>query len=90
MPETIRLLPNYPNPFSAGTTIPFVLGRAAHVTLSVYSPLGTEVTRLVDENLEAGSYSVRFLGGDLSPGVYYCRLTVGSETRMRMILLTGK
>ncbi len=90
LPGTVRLLPNYPNPFSAGTTIPFSLAGDAHVTLSVYSPLGREVACLVDENLETGSYSVHFSGGNLSPGVYYCRLTAGRETRTRMLLLIGK
>ena len=47
------------------------------VTLTVYDILGNEVTKLVNEEQEAGNYDVKFSGSRLSSGVYLCRIIAG-------------
>ena len=46
------------------------------VTLKVYDILGKEVTVLINEVKEAGFYSVKFDGTNLSSGVYFYSINV--------------
>lgn len=69
------LAQNYPNPFNPSTTIKFDIADAGFVNLTVYNSLGKEVSRLVNQNLNRGSYSSEFTGANLTSGVYYYRLT---------------
>jgi hypothetical protein len=43
--------------------------------------------RLVNENKAPGSYDVSFDGSGLSSGVYLCKLTAGSYTATRKMVL---
>lgn len=62
-------LRNYPNPFSATTTISFHLGERSRVQLEVFSRLGETVRMLVDDLRDAGDYSVVWDGFDMTGGV---------------------
>ncbi len=72
--ESFNLSQNYPNPFNPSTTIKFGIPEKGFVNLIVYNSLGKEVERLVNENLNQGSYSVNFNGSSLNSGVYYYKL----------------
>ncbi len=77
-----------PNPFNPSTTISFSLPHESVVSLTIFDARGAEVQRLVPPtNYRAGKYSVRFDGSRLSGGVYYYRLTNGSETTVKKIVL---
>ena len=78
---------NYPNPFNPGTTIRYELPKAAMVRLSVYDILGRQVSVLVNERKNAGSYEVKFDGSILASGVYFYRLQAGSIVQTRKLLL---
>jgi len=43
----------------------------------VFDLLGREVTTLVNERKEVGTYQVTFNALGLASGVYLCRLTIG-------------
>jgi hypothetical protein len=88
IPTRISLLPNYPNPFNAQTTIRFVLPKSQNVQLTIYDLLGRQIEVLIDEYREAGIHNVSFDAFNLSSGVYFYRLQAGSavETK-RMVLL---
>ncbi|MBT8401464.1 MAG: T9SS type A sorting domain-containing protein [Rhodothermia bacterium] len=79
---------NYPNPFIASTTIPFELGRNAHVELTVFDLLGRRVATALDDIRPAGKHFIRFDASGLSSGVYFYRIAAGGfvETR-RMIVV---
>ena len=65
------------------------IGNRQYVTLIIYDVLGNGVATLVNEEKPAGVYSVEFNGGKLSSGVYFYRLSAGSnysESR-KMILI---
>ncbi len=87
VPERYSLSQNYPNPFAATTQIQYSLAAPQPVSLIVYDALGREVRRLVDEAQPAGTYSVRFTGAGLAPGIYFYRIAAGGfrETR-RMVV----
>lgn len=87
MPSQIELSQNYPNPFNPTTNINFTLPEMADVRLDVFNVLGQRVATLVDGNMNAGTHTVQFDASDLSSGVYLYRLTSGSFTSHRSMML---
>ncbi|UCE65244.1 MAG: T9SS type A sorting domain-containing protein [Candidatus Zixiibacteriota bacterium] len=87
LPEQITLLQNYPNPFNASTTIKFNLSETRVVELTVYDLLGKEISRLLEEERQAGLHSITFDASDLSSGVYFYRLKTGREIKSRRMIL---
>lgn len=87
VPENYELKQNYPNPFNPTTTISYQLPVKSFTTLKVYDILGKEVASLVNEEKEAGKYSVNFDGSSLTSGVYFSRLTAGSYTALIKMLM---
>ncbi len=77
LPQTPRLEQNYPNPFNASTRVIFSLPASAHVSLRVYSLLGKEVTRLIEERLPAGEHNITWDARGLGSGIYYLILNAG-------------
>ena len=85
---TYALQQNYPNPFNPATNITFSVPEEVPVRLAVFNNLGEEVAELVNDNLAAGQYTVRFDASDLSSGVYYYRLTAGTFTQTQLMTLS--
>jgi hypothetical protein len=88
------LIQNYPNPFNPVTKINFDVpvchsgeGRNPVVKLVVYDMLGREMETLVNQKMNAGSYSVDFNGTNLSGGVYFCRMQSAGFTDVKKIVL---
>jgi len=88
VPQSYSLAQNYPNPFNPVTKINFAIPKQGFVTLKVYDMLGREVTKLVNEVKQAGTYSVDFDATRLSSGVYFYKLEAGGfvDTK-RMVLI---
>lgn len=89
IPNSYLLSQNYPNPFNPTTTINFAIPVDNFITLKVFDTMGREVSTLVNENKNAGNYSISFDASNLSSGVYYYKLVAGgsfSQTK-KMILL---
>ena len=79
---------NFPNPFNPSSVIRIAVPKNAHVALTVYNELGQKVVTLVDQNLTAGYYDRLFDGSSFASGVYFSKLTVGSEVIVgKMIML---
>jgi hypothetical protein len=83
---------NYPNPFNPATSVAFRLSSREHVTLAVYDVSGRRVAMLVDSEVEPGVSSVQWDGRDsegldVSSGIYFARMTVGSELFERKMTL---
>lgn len=87
-PTQFALHANYPNPFNPETQIKFDLAASATVTLNVYNSMGQLVRTLVNHSpMGAGQYSISFNGSDLPSGVYLYRLTAGSFSETRKMML---
>lgn len=83
---------NFPNPFNPATTITFTVPASEKVRLAVYDVRGALVKTLLDETLPAGTHVVRWDGTNSSGGVtgsgqYFYRLSAGSKTKTRKMLL---
>jgi len=105
-PLDFSLLQNYPNPFNPSTVINYQIAplnlpdksgeTSVFVSLKVYNILGKEIATLVNEEQQAGKYSVKFdvtihhqlTTNTLSSGVYFYQLRAGNfvETK-KMVLL---
>ncbi len=87
-PDDFKLSQNYPNPFNPSTNIEFTIPSDGSVRLDLYDITGSEVKNLLSGNYTAGYYNVKINAEDLSGGIYFYRLTAGSyTTTKRMILL---
>jgi len=92
LPESFILYQNYPNPFNPSTTIkfsiPFVESRhASSVQLIVYDVLGREVTTLINEEMQTGTYEVEFDATNLPSGIYFYRLNVNRYVDVKKMIL---
>ncbi len=87
MPDGFELWQNYPNPFNPSTTISFALPGQTNTSLRVYDILGKEIATLVNGNLQAGTYEVRFDASGLASGTYIYRLQTGEQVATRRMML---
>lgn len=78
---------NFPNPFSTSTTIEFNLSKSGQVSLKIYNSVGQQVASLVDGVLPQGIQSFQWNAGNLSSGVYTCRLQVDNHFSTRKMIL---
>ncbi len=87
LPRKISLGQNYPNPFNPATSIPYALPTASKVTLEVFTVAGQHVATLVDEQKQAGNYTVTWDASGQSSGVYYYKLQAGEQIRIAPMTL---
>jgi xyloglucan-specific exo-beta-1,4-glucanase len=87
VPKQYSLSQNYPNPFNPVTNIKFDLPKSGNVKLVVFDVLGKEAAVLVDKALQPGSYSYDWEASGLPSGVYFYRLSTGSFSEVKKMLL---
>jgi len=87
VPTSFNLDQNYPNPFNPSTAVRYSLGTSAHVVLSVFNTLGQQAATLVDEQKEAGSYSVKWNATNAPSGIYFYRLQAGHYSEIKRMTL---
>lgn len=78
---------NYPNPFNSTTKITWQSPIAGHQTLKIYDIFGNELATLVDEERPVGKYEVEFDADKLSSGVYFYKITAGTFSKVKPMLL---
>jgi hypothetical protein len=87
IPLEFGLEQNFPNPFNPGTKIKFSIKSEEFVTLDIYNTTGELLTTLVNATMLPGKYSISFDASSLPSGVYLYRITAGSFTQTRKMLL---
>jgi len=87
VPLELELKQNFPNPFNPSTSIYFDLPKNSFVTLSIYNSTGKEIEKIVNQNLQTGSYKVTFDGSKLSSGLYFYRLVSENNSITKKMLL---
>ena len=83
---------NYPNPFNPSTTIKYGLPNTANVTIKVFDMLGREVKTLVNEQKNAGTFSVQWNGDNnfghkVTSGIYLFRVAAGTNIATKKMIL---
>jgi hypothetical protein len=102
VPGEYRLYQNYPNPFNPSTKIKFSIplvppeggkyvspspSERVGVRLCIYDLLGREVTKLVNQPLQPGTYEVTWDGANYPSGVYFYKIEAGSFTDTKKLVL---
>ena len=57
------------------------------VTIRLYDILGREVSRLVNEYMTAGEYTIDFNAGNLSSGIYFYRMEINGFSDIKKMIL---
>ena len=87
IPIEFSLSQNYPNPFNPTTTIDFTLPSNTFVSLKVYDLFGKQTALLINEQKEAGSYSLPFDGTNLASGNYIYVINAGGKVITKKMTL---
>ena len=87
VPKRFALEQNYPNPFNPTTGIRYQVSGTSNVLLAVYNLLGQEVAMLVNEVKTPGTYTVQFNASTVPSGVYFYRMTAGSFTSTKSMVV---
>ena len=77
----------YPNPFNPDTKIEYTVPRSSNISIAVYDMLGREVTSLKNGYQHAGNYRLTWSAGDVSSGVYFCRMKSENFVETKKIIL---
>jgi len=87
-PDRFELFQNYPNPFNPSTKISFKLQSREFTSLKVFNSLGQKIAVLVNQELEAGVYTVEFDASMIPSGLYFYSLQSGNATSSKRMVLT--
>lgn len=79
IPQHLRLIGNYPNPFNPSTEIVFSIPAAQNVRITVFNALGQKVEDIWDGNMPAGENRVSFDGSQLQSGMYWYKIQTSRE-----------
>ena len=94
LPLQLRLEQNYPNPFNATTIIPLFVPTASSniLQIDILNPLGQVVKSMWEEYLRPGHHLIPWDGRShdgrtLASGLYFYRIRLGVEERIRPMVL---
>jgi hypothetical protein len=92
IPTEFAVEQNYPNPFNPTTTITYSIPKASLVTVRVYDVLGRLVNTLVNDEMTAGKYQVKWNGDNhsgakVSSGTYFYQVKSGDSIISKKMLL---
>jgi len=86
-PMVYSLGQNYPNPFNPATRISYALPVKSVVKLEVFDATGQSKKVLVIGEREAGWHFIDFDASGLTSGVYLYRITAGTFTETKKMLI---
>jgi hypothetical protein len=87
VPTEYKLGTAYPNPFNPVTTLEYSTVNDGYVSINVYDITGRLVDVLVNENKQAGNYTITWNAGDLPSGLYLVRMDAGSFNEIQKVML---
>ena len=92
IPDEFSLSEAYPNPFNPETKINFNIAKNSNVKMIVYNILGQKIRTLVNQEMNAGSYSTTWNGRDdfdkqVASGIYLFSLETGSFKITKKVML---
>ncbi|MBM2841607.1 MAG: hypothetical protein HW412_2135, partial [Bacteroidetes bacterium] len=87
LPVEFAMSQNYPNPFNPTTTISFELPVRSQVRIELFNLLGQSAGILLNDILPAGRHSAVVNASGLTSGVYLYRITAGSYSITKKLVL---
>jgi len=86
IPKEYALQQNFPNPFNPTTTISFQIPKSSFVKLTIYDLNGRLIKTLLNENKNAGYYSISWSSEDIVSGLYFYRIDAGEFTCVKKLI----
>lgn len=93
IPLTFRVLPAWPNPFSASTTLGLDLPEAGPLQVRVFAPSGRLISELCARTVPPGHHRLAWNGADtagnrVASGVYLLQVQAGTrEAHQRIVMI---
>lgn len=87
IPTSYTLFQNYPNPFNPSTNIKFAIPKASNVKITIYDAIGKEVRTLMNNELNAGTHTIRWNASGFASGIYLYRIEAGNFVQVNKMLL---
>ena len=87
MPYKVTLNTAYPNPFNPATSINYTLSEMDHITISVYNLTGQLIETLVNNQQDAGNYTLVWNADHQPSGIYFLRMKTGGEMFYQKLML---
>ncbi|MBT7882912.1 MAG: tandem-95 repeat protein [Candidatus Marinimicrobia bacterium] len=87
IPQSMNLLPAYPNPFNPVTEIRYEIAEQSNVSLVVVNMVGQKVVELVNTQQAPGTYSITWNASDQASGIYFVKLISGSQVMIQKVML---
>ncbi|HPG40862.1 MAG TPA: FlgD immunoglobulin-like domain containing protein [bacterium] len=87
LPTEFKVAQNYPNPFNPETTIKYQVPKSVHVSMNIYNINGQKIRTLVNEEKQAGYYSVIWNGKNdsgvaVASGIYIMQIQAGDYMKV--------
>ncbi|MCK4352117.1 T9SS type A sorting domain-containing protein [candidate division WOR-3 bacterium] len=82
-----KLSQNYPNPFTAVTSVKWSVPKQCHVSLKIYDVAGRLVKTLVNGNKKPGYYTVKWDAKGFPSGIYFVKLNAGEYKMTKKLIL---
>ena len=80
----------YPNPTNGDAVVEFVSNDANKAVIDIFNMNGSLAAHLFNDNVASNSTNrVNFSTGDLLPGIYFIRVTVGDESAYTRLVVLG-
>ncbi len=84
---------NFPNPFNPETTIKYEIHSGEQVNVQIFDVQGKLIRSLLNDYQSTGTHTIRWdglneNGNQVPSGVYFLRITAGSETVSKRIVMT--
>jgi hypothetical protein len=86
-PSKFYLGKNYPDPFNEKTTIKYCISYKTIVALRVYNSGRKEISKLVDEEKNAGTYAVTWDAKNFPAGIYFYQLETNDFNAIKKMVL---
>jgi uncharacterized delta-60 repeat protein len=87
VPETFTLYQNYPNPFNPTTKIKFDVKHQSVVSIKVFDVAGREVSVLVNDKFQPGTYEIDCNFSRFASGVYFYQLLADGYINVKKMIL---
>jgi hypothetical protein len=79
-----------PNPVEGETVLDYELPRAGMVRIDLIDGAGRRVRTLLDSAQSAGAHTIRIESAGLAAGAYFCRISQGTLTASRRIVVVSR
>ncbi|HKK45237.1 MAG TPA: lamin tail domain-containing protein [Balneolaceae bacterium] len=87
LPESVKLNPNYPNPFNPTTKVSYEVTVKSKVTLTIWNMIGQKVATLVDGVVDAGKHEETWNASQMPSGIYIARFQINGRVFTRKMTL---